>query len=75
LLIIINSESPLASLKKRERFVKMMRLFPHRGFGLDIIVLTEPEVKTIIDENEGEWDLVLEILADGKTLYERRAEN
>ena len=49
-------------------------MFPHKGFGLDAIVLTDGEAQELTDENEGEWDFVLEILHDGKTLYERKTE-
>lgn len=49
----------------------MLKLFHYRSFGLDAMVLTESEIEKIQHENEGEWDLVLEILEEGKTLYDR----
>ncbi len=49
----------------------MLDLFRYRSFGLDVIVLTRSEVQILIDTNEGEWDLVLEIVRQGKVLYER----
>ena len=48
-----------------------MSLFQHKGFGLDAIVLTNSEIKKIIDENEGEWDLIIDIIKEGQTLYEK----
>jgi predicted nucleotidyltransferase len=74
LLVIIERHNPLAKLKRRDRYVEVLRLFQHKGFGLDAIVLTEDEVQKIINENEGEWDLILDILNQGKTLYEQKAE-
>lgn len=75
LLIIIDSKNPVAKLKRRDRFSQIVRLFPHKGFGMDVIVLTENEVQRIVDENEGEWDLILEILKEGKTIYEQNSKN
>lgn len=74
LLIVLNDEHPLAPLKRRDRFGELQNLFLYRSFGLDAIVLTDAEIRKIIDENEGEWDLVLEILTHGKTLYDRTKE-
>jgi predicted nucleotidyltransferase len=70
LLVVLDDKHPLASIKRRDRFGAIQDLFQHRLFGLDAMVLTATEVKKIVDENEGEWDLVLEILEEGKTLYE-----
>jgi len=72
LLVIIDDENTLASLRRRDRYAQILRLFRHKGFGLDVIVLTDREVKKIIAENEGEWDLILEIIEEGKSLYERK---
>jgi len=69
LLVIVKDQNHLASLKKRERYGEILKLFPHKGFGLDVIVLTEKEIERVAAENEGEWDLILEILKDGKTIY------
>lgn len=74
LFVIIDDANSLASLKQRDRYVQILRLFPHKGFGLDAIVLTDHEVKKLVAENEGEWDLILEIMKEGKTLYERKTE-
>jgi len=74
LLMIIDDKNNLAQLKRRDRYVEILRLFHHKGFGLDVIVLTNQEVKKLIAENEGEWDLILEIINEGKTLYERETE-
>lgn len=73
LLVIIDDENTLASLRRRDRYAQILRLFRHKGFGLDVIVLTDREVKKIIAENEGEWDLILEIIDEGKRLYERKS--
>jgi uncharacterized protein len=72
LLICLDDEHPMADLTKRERAGKVLNLFRYRSFGLDVIVLTHREVQDLQDVNEGEWDLVLEILKQGKVLYERQ---
>ncbi len=64
LLIIVDDENTLAALQQHRRYGQILRLLPHRGFGLDTFVLTHGEVQKLIDENEGEWDLILEILAE-----------
>jgi predicted nucleotidyltransferase len=74
LLVIIDNENILAPLKRRDRYAQILRLFRHKGFGLDIIVLTNEEIEKVIAENEGEWDLILEIITEGKKLYERKTE-
>ncbi len=71
LLIVIDDQHPLAVLKRRDRFGELLDLFRYRSFGLDAIVLTDAEVKKIQNENEGEWDLILEVLEEGKILYAR----
>lgn len=38
------------------------------------MVLTDAEITKLRNENEGEWDLVLEILDEGKPLYDRAKE-
>ena len=70
LLVVLNDEHLLAPLKHRDRFGELLRLFHYRSFGLDAIVLTDTEIQKLRNENEGEWDWVLEILAKGKTLYD-----
>ncbi|MGH7599343.1 MAG: nucleotidyltransferase domain-containing protein [bacterium] len=71
LLGILDDKHPLARVRRRDRFGAIQDLFHHRLFGLDAMVLTATEVEKIMDENEGEWDLVLEILDEGKILYEQ----
>ena len=71
LFIQIEDHHPLASSKRRDRSGYVLRLFPYRSFGLDVIVMTQSEVEALLDANEGEWDLVIEILTEGKILYER----
>jgi len=58
-------------MRRNERAGKVLDLFRYRSFGLDVIVLTRTEVQDLLNTNEGEWDLVLEILDQGKSLYER----
>lgn len=70
LVLILNDKHPIAALKRLDRFGAVLKLFHYRSFGLDAIVLTEAEIKQLREENEGEWDLVLEILEEGKTIYD-----
>lgn len=71
LLVILEDRHRLASLPHRQRAGTVLDLFRYRSFGLDALVLTEAEIQQLQDANEDEWDLVLEILATGKPLYER----
>lgn len=71
LLVQIDDHHPLARLKRRDRSGQVLKLFSYRSFGLDTIVLTESELQVLRETNEGEWDLMLEILAEGKVLYEQ----
>ena len=73
LLICLDDHHPLAFKRRHERTAVILDLFRYRSFGLDIIVLTQGEVQGLIDANEGEWDLVIEILKKGKLLYEYSA--
>jgi len=74
LLVIVDTQHALAPLQHRFRAGKILDLFRYRRFGLDTIVLTEEEIQLLQAENEGEWDLILDILATGKLLYERHKE-
>jgi predicted nucleotidyltransferase len=69
--IQIQDRHPLATSKQRDRSGHVLRLFPYRSFGLDVVVMTHSEVKTLLEVNEGEWDLIIEILKTGKVLYDR----
>lgn len=71
LLVILADQHQLAPLQHRQRVRTVLDLFRHRSFGLDTIVLTEAEIQQLQSTNEDEWNLVLEILATGKPLYER----
>lgn len=71
LLICLQDNHPLARMRRNERAAEVLDLFRFRSFGLDVFVLTQSEVQELQDTNEGEWDLVLEILEQGKVLYER----
>ena len=68
LLICLDDDHPLAGLRRSERAGEVLDLFRYRSFGLDVIVLTHSEVRELQNSNEGEWDLVLEILERGKVL-------
>lgn len=71
LLVILDNQHRLASLQQRGRVRNVLDLFRYRSFGLDTIVLTEAEIEQLQAANEDEWNLVLEILATGKPIYER----
>ena len=71
LFICLDDDHPFAHMRRNERAGKVLDLFRYRSFGLDVIVLTRTEVQDLLNTNEGEWDLVLEILDQGKSLYER----
>ncbi len=71
LLLVLRDNHPYAALQRWDRFGEVLKLFHYRSFGLDAMVLTEAEIKKLYAENEGEWDLVLEILEEGKTIYDR----
>jgi hypothetical protein len=58
-------------MPRSERSRHLLDLFRYRSFGLDVIVLTQGEVQHLKDTNEGEWDLILEILEHGEVLYEQ----
>jgi predicted nucleotidyltransferase len=73
LLICLDNHHPLADSSHRDRAGEVLNLFRFRSFGLDVIVLTQGEMQELKDANEGEWDLVLEILERGKVLYERQS--
>ena len=74
ILIVVSNDHKLAPMPRRGRFGKLLELFRYRSFGLDAIIVTESEVQTLREQNEGEWDMVLEILEKGKTLYDRLAQ-
>lgn len=71
LLVILDNQHPLAPIQHRNRARKVLELFRYRSFGMDAIVLTEAEIGQLQSTNEDEWNLILEILATGKPLYER----
>jgi predicted nucleotidyltransferase len=74
LLVVLDNQHQLAALQHRSRARAVLDLFRYRSFGLDAIVLTEAEIQQSRLANEDEWNLVLEILATGKPLYERAKE-
>jgi len=71
LLIIINDSNYMASMKRYDRELQVSNLFYPRLFAIDNLVYTSGEIQNLSESNEGEWDLVLEILGEGKILYER----
>jgi hypothetical protein len=62
----------MTRLRRSVRAGEVINLFRYRSFGLDVFIPTKSEIQALQDTNEGEWDLVLEILGQGKVLYERR---
>jgi predicted nucleotidyltransferase len=74
LLVVLDNQHQLAALQHRSRAWTVLDLFRYRSFGLDAIVLIEAEIQQLRAANEDEWNLVLEILATGKPLYERTKE-
>ena len=74
LLVILDNYHKLATAQQRNRAKQVLDLFRYRSFGLDAIVLTEAEIRQLQATNEDEWNLILEILATGKPLYERTEE-
>lgn len=68
LMVILHDGHPLSSIRRRDRFAALQKLFRYRLFALDALLLTNGEVQRLRAENEGEWDLVLEILEEGKIL-------
>ncbi len=74
LLVVLGNDHPLARQRRRDRFGALQELFHYRLFGLDAIVFTNTEVQKIKNDNEGEWNLILEILAEGVILYDTSQE-
>ena len=62
LLICLDDYHPLAKKRRSERVGAVLDLFRYRSFGLDVIVLTQREIHKLQATNEGEWDLVLQIV-------------
>lgn len=64
LLVVMNTTK-----RAFERHKQISRLFPHRLFSLDILVLTPAEVTHRVEIGDA---FFCKILARGKVLYERR---
>lgn len=72
LLVIINDHHPLASLRRIERAREIIRFCRPHLISMDNFVYTSGEIKQLQETNEGEWDLILEVLARGKVVYEKQ---
>lgn len=70
-LIVLPNSHPLAAQSRRERAIQVLKLFPYRLFSMDVIVLTDGEINEINQVNEGEWDMILEVISSGKLIYEK----
>lgn len=69
LLVILPDSNPTGALSRRERARRILDLFPFRFFALDVMVITEGEIHELERANEGEWNLILELLQSGKEIY------
>jgi len=74
MLVIIDDLHALAPVRPLSRINIALELFRYRSFGLQLLVLTEKEIRALYQENNGEWNPILEIIEEGKLLYERARE-
>ena len=74
LLIVIADSHPMASARRDDRELTVSRLFYPRFFAMDSLVYTDREIQALTASNEGEWDLVLQILENGKIVYEEQGQ-
>ncbi len=72
LFIRLDDAHDLTGLSRRQRASQVLDSFRYRWLGLDVLALTDSELRSLLESNEGEWDLMLEILSEGKILYDRR---
>ena len=75
LMVVLDDHHQLASLPPRKRVRRLSELFRYRRFGLDTMIFTQGELQLIQEQNEGEWELVLEILKEGFKLYGKSTQN
>ena len=74
MLVIVDNLHALAPVRPLSRINIALELFRYRSFGLRLLVMTEKEIQSLRQENEGEWDPILEIMEEGKVLYDRARE-
>ena len=74
LLILLPSNHPWHKLRRFERYGELLKMIENRSIPLDAIILVEDELETIVQNNEGEWDLILEILEKGFLVYAQKEE-
>ncbi|RMD95637.1 MAG: nucleotidyltransferase domain-containing protein [Calditrichaeota bacterium] len=74
LLVILNDFSPFAKLKRYERFEYLLKNLHGFDHGIDALILTQSELDKNLSENEGEWNLILEILESGILIYDQNEE-
>ncbi len=71
-LIIISSNHPWKKLRRFERYGELISRLKNREIPIDAIILTEEELDTLFSRNEGEWDLIIEIVQKGELVYEAK---
>ncbi|MCC6147021.1 MAG: hypothetical protein IT308_05585 [Anaerolineaceae bacterium] len=74
MLVVVNDSHVLSPVRPMNRISIVLELFRHRSFGMDVLVMTEREIQSLRQKNEGEWNLILEIMEEGKVLYDRARE-
>ena len=75
LMVVLDDHHQLALLPPRKRVRQVSELFRYRRFGLDTMIFTQGELQFIQERNEGEWELVLDILNEGLKLYDKSTQN
>ncbi len=71
-LIILPSNHPWNKLRRFERYGELISRLKNREIPIDAIILTEDELDTLFSRNEGEWDLIIEIVQKGELVYEAK---
>lgn len=70
MLVIVGNEHPLAPVRPFNRIMIAMELFRNRSFGLNLLVMTEEEINDIYRKNEGECNFIIEVMKEGKVIYD-----
>jgi hypothetical protein len=71
MLVVVDEDHPLAPVRPLKRNTIALELFRYRSFGLNLMVVTENEIQKICRESEGEWNFILEIMKEGRVIYDR----
>jgi hypothetical protein len=74
MLIVVDDFHALSPVRPLSRINIVLEFFRHRSFGMGVLVVTEREIQSLRQKNEGEWNLILEIMEEGKVLYDRARE-